>query len=68
MEVDVFLGQIHVERLRYTISGQFAGVPLKEHGHRQQVLLGRTFLQNFKLLYDGRSAEVTIEYVGDKGR
>jgi hypothetical protein len=45
----------------YTIRGHFAAVPLKEHGHRQRVLLGRAFLRACRLVYDGRSGKVTVE-------
>jgi predicted aspartyl protease len=61
MEVDVYLGQIHVQALKFTISGRFAGVPLEENGHRQRVLIGRTFLRYCKLVYDGTSGDVTIQ-------
>jgi predicted aspartyl protease len=61
MEVDVRAGQVYVPALKYTITGKFAAVPLKEHGHRQSVLLGRTFLRDCKLAYDGKTGKVTIE-------
>ncbi len=61
MEVDVYLGQIHVQALKFTIYGKFSGVPLEEHGHRQRVLIGRTFLEYCSLDYNGRTGKVTIE-------
>jgi hypothetical protein len=61
MEVDVRAAHVFVPALKYTIGGKFAAVPLKEHGHRQSVLLGRTFLRDCKLVYDGRSGRVTIQ-------
>jgi hypothetical protein len=61
VEVDVFLAQIHVQALKFTIYGKFAGVPLEENGHRQRVLIGRSFLEHCKLMYNGKSGAVTIE-------
>jgi len=61
LEVDVFMAQIHIEKLKYTIYGRFAGVPLEENGHRQLVLIGRSFLRDCKLIYDGKSGDVTIQ-------
>ena len=55
------LAQIHIPSLRFSIYGKFAAVGLSEGGQIHQVLLGRTFLKNFKLIYEGRSGDVTIE-------
>jgi len=52
-EVDVYMAQIYVPVLNFTEYGKFAGVELKEGGHRQHILLGRTFLRNFTFSYDG---------------
>jgi predicted aspartyl protease len=60
MEVDVYLAQVHVPALKFTIEGRFSGVPLEENGHHQRVLLGRTFLRYCELKYDGNSGNVTI--------
>jgi hypothetical protein len=54
-EVDVFLAQVYVPALKFTEYGKFAGVELKEGGHRQHILLGRTFLSHFALVYDGKN-------------
>jgi hypothetical protein len=67
MEVDVFIGHIHVPALKFTIEGRFSGVPLDEHGHRQKVLLGRTFLRYCTLAYNGNSAKVTVQ-LADRSR
>jgi len=61
MEVNVHAGQVFVPALKYTIRGHFAAVPLKEHGHRQRVLLGRTFLRACRFVYDGKSGKVTVQ-------
>jgi ABC-type uncharacterized transport system permease subunit len=59
-EVNVYLAQIHVPSLNFTIYGAFAGVELKAGGQIHNALVGRTFLRNFKMIYDGKSGDVTI--------
>lgn len=58
--VSVYLAQIHVPALSFTIYGQFAGVDLKAGGQVHNALIGRTFLQNFTMVYEGRTGNVTI--------
>lgn len=60
--VSVCLAQVHIPRLRYTIYGSFSMVPLRKHKHEQDVLIGRTLLRDFILVYDGSTANVTLEY------
>ena len=60
-DVDVFLAQIYVPKLDHTEYGKFAGVELKEGGHRQHVLLGRTFLSHFAFAYNGRQGTFSLE-------
>lgn len=60
-EVDVYLAQIYVPALDFTEHGAFAGVELKEGGHRQHILLGRGFLKNFTLIYTGQTGLVALE-------
>jgi len=38
----------------------FSGVHLAAGGQHHLALIGRTFLQNFTLIYEGRSGNVTI--------
>ena len=54
------LAQIHVPSLNFTIYGAFAGVHLKTGGQIHQALIGRTFLQNFTMVYEGLTGTVTI--------
>ena len=61
MVVDVFMGQIYVQPLRYTITGKFAGLPLIANGVREAVCLGRSFFRDCKLSYHGKTGAVTIE-------
>jgi predicted aspartyl protease len=59
-EVNVYLAQVHIPSLPYTIWGAFAGVELKAGGQAHSALIGRTFLASFKMVYDGRTGDVTI--------
>ena len=57
---DVYLAQVHIPALKFTLYGAFTGVALSAGGQRHRALLGRTFLQNFRMIYDGVSGTVTI--------
>lgn len=59
-EVNMHLAHIHIPALRFTIHGLFAGVSLQAGGQRHQALIGRTFLQAFTMVYEGRSGTVII--------
>ena len=59
-DANVYLGQVHVPALLFTIYGEFIGVDLQAGGQRHRALIGRTFLQNFTMTYEGRSGTVTI--------
>ena len=56
----VHLAQVHVPSLKFTMYGAFAGVDLVAGGQLHQVLMGRTFLQAFTMIYEGRTGTVTI--------
>jgi predicted aspartyl protease len=58
--VNVHLAQVHVPSLGKTIYGAFAGVHLAAGGQRHRALVGRTFLQHFTMIYEGRTGTVTI--------
>lgn len=60
LDVDYHLAQIHVPSLRFTIMGGFAAVPLAKSGFRQHVILGRSFLAELRLQYDGPTASVKL--------
>jgi gag-polyprotein putative aspartyl protease len=57
-EVNMHLGHVAIPTLQKVIIGQFAGVNLVEGGH--VALIGRTFLQHFTLIYEGRTGNVSI--------
>ena len=58
--VNVHLAQIYVPDLEFIVSGRFSGVHLTAGGQRHFALLGRTFLRNFTMTYEGRAGIVTI--------
>ena len=66
--VNMHLAQIYVPSLRWTISGQFAGVHLTAGGQIHSALIGRNFLQNFTMIYEGRTGVVTLGNNPDRDR
>ena len=59
-EAVFYVAQILVPNLNWTIYGRFSGVHLTAGGQPHSALLGRTFLRNFALTYEGRTGEVII--------
>ena len=59
-EVNMHLAQIHVPDLPFTVPGYFAAVHLRAGGQPHFALIGRTFLRDFKMIYDGVSGSVTL--------
>lgn len=57
---NVYLAQIHVPSLKFTITGKFAGVDLAAGGQMHKALMGRTFLRNFTMTYEGKTGGVKI--------
>jgi hypothetical protein len=58
--VNMYLAQIHVPTLTFTIYGAFAGVDLAAGGQIHKALIGRTFLQNFTMVYEGLTGNVKL--------
>lgn len=56
----VYLGQIHIPSLEDTIYGRFAGLPLRASGLHYAAIIGREFLREYVLMYDGRIGTVVI--------
>jgi hypothetical protein len=54
------LAQVRAPTLGFTIYGLFAGVHLKAGGQPHRALIGRTFLQNLTMVYEGKTGTVTI--------
>lgn len=57
---NIYLAQVHVSEINFTIYGGFAGVDLKKGGQVHSALIGRTFLFRFQMSYDGQSGRVTL--------
>ena len=58
--VNLHAAQIYIPSLNWVISGMFAGVHLSAGGQTHMALIGRTFLRNFAMLYEGQTGQVTI--------
>lgn len=57
---NIYLAQIYIPELNRVINGRFAGVNLAGGGQIHRAIIGRSFLQDFVLYYDGRTGEVTL--------
>ena len=62
-EVNLHLAQIHVASLGFTIYGRFAAVHLAAGGQPHKALIGRTFLRNYKMTYEGYTGNVVISSI-----
>ena len=58
--VSVHLAQIYVPGLEFVVNGRFAGAHLTAGGQPYFALLGRDFLENFTMIYEGRTGSATI--------
>jgi predicted aspartyl protease len=54
------LAQVHIPALGFTLYGMFTGVDLHAGGQPHLALLGRTFLQHFTMVYEGRIGNMTL--------
>jgi len=59
-QANIYLAQIHIPALNFTIYGAFAGVHLAAGGQPHNALIGRTFLNAFTMIYEGRTGTVII--------
>ena len=59
-ELNYYLAQIYVPSLDFTIHGKLAGVNLAASGLPYSALIGRDFLRNFTMTYNGRTGQVTL--------
>jgi predicted aspartyl protease len=62
LEVNMHLAQVHIPSLGFTIWGMFAGVHLAAGGQHHKALLGRTFLRNCSMTFNGTTGKVTISW------
>jgi predicted aspartyl protease len=61
--VNMHMAQLFVPILNHRIYGMFAGVDLAAGGQIHRALIGRTFLQNVTMVYEGRTGTVIIKSV-----
>ncbi len=57
---NMYLAQVHIPTLGFTLYGAFAGADLKAGGQVHSALIGRTFLCRFTMVYEGKTGTVTI--------
>jgi predicted aspartyl protease len=57
---NIYLAQVHIPSLKFTIHGEFAGVDLIAGGQIHKTLIGRTFLRHFTMVYEGTTGGVTL--------
>lgn len=61
-DVNMHLGHIYVPSLGNTIHGAFAAVNLAAGGQPHLALIGRTFLHNFVMIYNGLTGTVALAH------
>ena len=59
-EVNMHLAQVFFPALNFTIWCPFAGVHLAAGGQVHRALIGRTFLRQYTMVYEGRTGTVTL--------
>jgi hypothetical protein len=59
-EVNVHLAQVRAPALNFLLYGPFCAVDLAAGGQKHRALIGRTFLQHFTMIYEGRTGTVTL--------
>ena len=59
-EANMYLAHIYSPTIDYIQYGLFAGVELQDGGQLHRVLIGRTFLQAFVMIYDGMTGRVSL--------
>ena len=57
----VHLAQIYIPSLDTAIYGRFIAVELLDGRQPHAVLLGRTFLENYLMIYVGQTGEVILD-------
>lgn len=59
-DVNVHVAQMFVPELQATILGRFHAVHLSAGGQPHSALIGRSFLMDFTMVYEGKTGTVTI--------
>jgi hypothetical protein len=58
--MNFYIAQIYVPSLRHVLYGEFAGVRLQTGAQRHFALMGRNFLQQFTMIYEGMTGAVSL--------
>lgn len=56
----IYLGRLYIPTMKVMLFQRFTGVKLSEGGQSHRVILGRPFLRNYRLTYDGTTGGVTL--------
>lgn len=59
-ELPLYAAQVYVIDLDYTMTGRFAGAHLSSGNQKCLAVLGRSFLRDFTMVYEGHSGRVLI--------
>jgi hypothetical protein len=59
--VNIYMARIYIPDLERLLFEPFAGVKLEEGEQWHRVILGRTFLRPYRLIYDAISGRVEVE-------
>ncbi len=62
-ETNEYLAQVYVSGLNHYLYGKFSGAHLKSGGLPYDALLGRDFLLDMNMVYDGGSGEVVLSKI-----
>lgn len=56
----IYTARVYVPKLDRLLFQRFAGVRLEDGGQWHRLILGRTFLRQYRLSYDGASGQVEV--------
>ena len=59
-ETEMYAAHVYIPDLDHLVVGNFMGARLLAGGLPHAILLGRTFLRNFSMTYDGPSGSVIL--------
>ena len=59
----VYSGHLHIPDLEWTMPDQIIATDLRSSGEAFDIIIGRTTLQNFKMIYDGPTGSVLLSRV-----
>ena len=65
-ELNLHLAHIYVPSLHFITYGMFFGVHLVSGGQPHSALIGRSFLKDFNMVYNGKTGTVTLSRLSDE--